>query len=116
MKTSRSVKNKNNEKNLFALIKWVRGTYDKTCTAGVPVEWIFDFDPKTFNPNDNESYVIEWRDGKKSKNGWTHSDAQVLQISDNIKTLKKQITIFEGIVSPLHPVKTLKLSKIKKKL
>lgn len=83
MSTSRSVENKNNEKNLFALVKWVGGTYDKTCTAGVPVEWIFDFDPKAFNPNDDddESYVIEWRDGKQPKNGWTHFDAQVLQIS-----------------------------------
>lgn len=31
--------------------------------------------------------------------------------TDNIKTLKKQITIFEGIVSPLRPVKTLKSLK-----
>lgn len=69
------------DKKLFALVQWISGEYRDTYTPGVPVEWIFDLDPKKFDPEDDESYVIEWRDGKRPKKGWKCYDAKVLQLS-----------------------------------
>lgn len=68
----------------FALVQWVGGDYDQTHTAGIPIEWIFDFDVNIFNPEEepeDHSYIIEWRkskSGKIPKHGWKYYDAKVV--------------------------------------
>lgn len=71
----------------FALVQWIGGDYDKTYTAGVPVDWILDFDINTFNPEketEDHYYNIEWRksnSGKIPKCGWKFYDAKVIRVS-----------------------------------
>lgn len=75
------------EKKIFALVKWIGGAFDNTFTPAVPVEWIKDFDPQNFMPEDEDedlSYVVEWREnkkGRKPKSGWKCYDAQIIAIS-----------------------------------
>ncbi|KAH0533811.1 hypothetical protein KQX54_001884 [Cotesia glomerata] len=91
----------------LALIQWIGGKYDQTYTAGVPVDWILDFDANTFDPtNEDESFVVEWREsktGKIPKRGWKFYDAKVIRVSRSIKSLENEIAILEGVVSPLRP-------------
>ncbi|CAG5071783.1 Protein of unknown function [Cotesia congregata] len=72
-------------KPMLALVQWIGGDYDKTYTPGVPVDWIFDFDLLTFDPtNEDESYVIEWRESKKNNKltqSWKYFDARVVKTS-----------------------------------
>ncbi|XP_074110872.1 uncharacterized protein LOC141535032 isoform X2 [Cotesia typhae] len=92
----------------FALVQWIRGEYDATYTAGIPVEWIMDFDVNKFDPKtepEDHSYVVQWREsksGRMPKRGWRYYDAKVVQVSRRIKSLENQIQILEGAVSPLR--------------
>ncbi|KAH0557476.1 hypothetical protein KQX54_011122 [Cotesia glomerata] len=96
---------------LLALVQWIGGEYDLTYTAGVPVDWIFDFDPSTFESVDEDvSYVIEWRESsknKKPKKGWKCFDARVVMVSRSLNSLERELAILEGIISPLRPERTL---------
>lgn len=71
----------------FALVQWIGGEYDATYTAGIPSEWIMDFDVNKFDPKtepEDHSYVVEWRESKSSrmpKRGWRYYDAKVVQVS-----------------------------------
>lgn len=83
-------------KQQFALVQWLGGKYNKTYTPGVPVEWILDFDPKTFDPTkepEDHSYVVQWREsksGKMPKCGWKFYDAKIIRVSRKYY-LKSQI-------------------------
>ncbi|CAG5093199.1 Protein of unknown function [Cotesia congregata] len=82
---------------------------DKTYTAGVPANWILDFNAETFNPiteDDDQSYVAQWREsksGKIPKRGWKFYDAKVIKVSNNLKSLERELDLLDGDVSPLRP-------------
>ena len=73
---------------LFALLKWVSGEDKGKYTAGIPIEWIQDFNYETYQdetPDPDYSYVIEWRDTrKKPKGGWKCYDAVVVTVNGMI--------------------------------
>ncbi|CAG5093132.1 Protein of unknown function, partial [Cotesia congregata] len=101
------------EQPLLALLQWVGGDYDQTYTAGVPVDWIIDFNPETFDPENEDqdiSYLVEWREmkkNKKPKKGWEVYDARVIKISRSLKSLDDEIKILDGFVSPFRPIQAL---------
>lgn len=71
---------------MLALVKWLSGKDKGKFTAGVPVDWLRDFDKATWLSNkekdEEESYICEWRDAKKEPaGGWDVHDAQVIEVS-----------------------------------
>lgn len=59
----------------FAIVKWLAGD-DCGKRTIILTEWIRDF-AKT-DLDYEESYIVEWRCGKKRKNGWPVYDASLI--------------------------------------
>lgn len=76
-------------KQLYALVEWLVPA--KTYTAGILIEWVRDYDIKKYKEtlivDSEESYFIEWRDGKKkrSQKGWPVYDGIIRAISSKNK-------------------------------
>lgn len=69
---------------LFAIVQWLNDEDKGTYTVGVPTEWIMQFDYKEYcmkGCDADESYVVEWRQGKKPAGGWLCYDAVVTDVS-----------------------------------
>lgn len=83
----------------YALIKWLSGQDKGKYSPDVPTSWIRDF-----NDNDKdfeESYVVEWRAGRKvPPGGWPVFDGLIICTSDKISVLKKKLSDIEGMPSP----------------
>lgn len=70
----------------YALIKWIGGADNGLYTPDVPTDWIKDFDYQEYlmtDPDEQESYVVEWHDGKQPLGGWPCYDGEVIQVSGN---------------------------------
>jgi hypothetical protein len=72
---------------MYALVKWIGGTDDKTYTSGIPTDWIIGFKSADYMNDDHdvtESYVVEWRDTKrKPSGGWKCYDCHIVLVSGN---------------------------------
>ncbi|CAG5093174.1 Protein of unknown function, partial [Cotesia congregata] len=78
---------------LFAIVKWLNDEDKGTYTVGVPTQWIIQFDYQEYCMNScdaDESYVVEWRQGKKPAGGWLCYDAVVTDVSKSIAALEKK--------------------------
>lgn len=52
----------------YVLVRWCGGSYDKTYTTDIPIEWIRGFSYEAYKEDDfdfQEVYTIEWRDTTK---------------------------------------------------
>ncbi|KAH0546662.1 hypothetical protein KQX54_013187 [Cotesia glomerata] len=100
----------------YALVKWIGGPDDGLYTAGVPVAWIKDLNIATFeNEDPDTSYVVEWRRVRKpSTNEWNHFDAQVIEVSKNVASLRNKLKALDAQTSPYKPLEFDNLQKKKR--
>lgn len=74
----------NMSSELLSLLKWIGGSDAGKYTVGIPVSWIKNFDVNEWEQgsDDDETYVIEWRNTiKEPPGGWKCYDAIVVDIS-----------------------------------
>lgn len=61
----------------YALVRWLTGMYAGTYTHNVSTSWILNFDPDS-----EESQLVEWRKPPMPKTGsWPVYDCEVLEVS-----------------------------------
>ncbi|KAK3924283.1 RNA-directed RNA polymerase L [Frankliniella fusca] len=69
----------------FACIEWLSESPDSIdFTHNVPLDWVRDYDPD----EREESYVVEWRQGRMPRGGWHYYDGIIHEVSEDVEFLK----------------------------